>query len=60
MPTLKQSDILTKLIERLHNTAALTALVPVASIRNHLPQANAATVNQGLPYVRARLDSLGQ
>lgn len=60
MPTLKQSDILTKLIERLHSTASLTALVPVGSIRNHLPQANAATANQGLPYVRARLDSLGE
>ena len=60
MPTIKQADILTKLIERLHGTGSLTALVPVASIRNHLPQATAATVNQGLPYVRARLDSLGQ
>lgn len=60
MPTLKQSDILTTLIARLHGTASLTALVPVGSIRNHLPQANSATVSQGLPYVRARLDGLAE
>ena len=60
MPTIKQTDILTKLIERLHGSAGITALVPAASIRNHLPQVDAATAYQGLPYIRVRLDALAQ
>ena len=60
MAQIKQADILARLIERLHTTSSLTALVPVASIRNYLPQVNAETAYQGLPYIRARLDDLIQ
>jgi len=58
MAQIKQADILARLIERLHTTSSLTALVPVASIRNYLPQVNAETAYQGLPYIRARLDDI--
>ena len=60
MVGIKQAEVLTRLIQRLTSTTALTDLVPAASIRNYLPQVSAADAYQGLPYIRARLDDLSQ